>query len=397
MARLDREIALRMERRMSKLCSIDLGGPEAPTPDPAIGRAAEANAGIGREALDFSKQQWADQKAIAAKYEPYIQKVLQQQLDLGAKNAAQADDYINYMKGTFRPIEQGLANDATEFDTEAKRNELAGKAASDVEQAAELSDESARREAARYGVNTGDSNFAENLAGSSLNKTILKVGAMNQARTAARAEGRAFKFDVAGLGRNLPGAGATASSVALQAGAGAAGTATIPGTTARADSQVMNQGFNTGMAGNSSAGNLYQGVFDANMRRYGADMQAQAGMWQGLGTLGGMAGYAAIVSSRGVKVRKGKVDTEAIVEKVKKMPIERWQYKEGVADGGEHVGTYSEDFKELFGTEGDGKSIKVVDAIGVTLAAVQGLAKKVDRIENNQAARIAQKGVACPA
>ena len=64
------------------------------------------------------------------------------------------------------------------------------------------------------------------------------------------------------------------------------------------------------------------------------------------------------------------------------MPVDEWQYKRGVADGGKqrHVGPYAEDFKRETG-KGDGKTIPVVDAIGTTMGAVKELSAKVDRLD----------------
>ena len=290
--RLEQERAQRFEARMRRsICSLDLGGGDAPAPDPAIGRAAEANTEIGKEAIAFSRQQYEEGKPRQAKIDQLSDQVVQSFLAEQAKSSAQSDDYINYMKTTFRPLEQSLATDAATFDTEAKREELAGRAGADVEQAAAVSDATARRDAARFGVNPSDAAFSENLAGSSLNKAIIKTGAMNNARTTARAEGRAFKFDVAGLGRNLPGAGTTASQVALQAGSGAMRAGTTPAVNARSDTGVAQQGYGTAIGANSSAGNLYSNLYSGQMDAY---KTAQSGVNATTGAIGSVAGMAAM-------------------------------------------------------------------------------------------------------
>ncbi|CAJ0860523.1 hypothetical protein AMST5_01310 [freshwater sediment metagenome] len=62
------------------------------------------------------------------------------------------------------------------------------------------------------------------------------------------------------------------------------------------------------------------------------------------------------------------------------MPVEAWKYKEGEGDGGEHVGVMAQDFKRETGL-GDGKSIHVVDALGVAMGAIQELAEKVESLK----------------
>ena len=61
------------------------------------------------------------------------------------------------------------------------------------------------------------------------------------------------------------------------------------------------------------------------------------------------------------------------------MPVEKWKYKEGVSDEGHHIVQYAEDFKEQTGL-GDGKSINLIDGLGLTMKAVQELSSKVDKI-----------------
>ena len=55
-------------------------------------------------------------------------------------------------------------------------------------------------------------------------------------------------------------------------------------------------------------------------------------------------------------------------------------YKPGVEDGDRHIGPYAEDMKRNFGM-GDGKSVNLMDELGITMAALKGLADKVDRLE----------------
>ena len=57
--------------------------------------------------------------------------------------------------------------------------------------------------------------------------------------------------------------------------------------------------------------------------------------------------------------------------------VERWNYKPEVDLGNEtHIGPYAEEFKEKFGV-GDGRTINMIDAIGVLFAAVKGLESRM--------------------
>lgn len=110
-----------------------------------------------------------------------------------------------------------------------------------------------------------------------------------------------------------------------------------------------------------------------------------SGKSSGLGSLiGGGATMAGMMYSSSREFKEDKRPAEYVLEKVKSLPVERWNYKVGRGDGKEHIGPYAEDWAERFG--GSGKEISVVDSIGVLLKAVQELAAKVDELESERRA-----------
>jgi hypothetical protein len=315
--------------------------------------------------------------------------VVSNYLDTQKTETGRSDEYYSYMMDTFRPIEKSLAGEASSFDTEAKRAELAGQVGADVEQAAGASDAAARRDAARFGINPSDAAFSEGLAGSSLNKTIMKVGAMNNARTAARAEGRALKFDVTNLGRGLPQAAASSTALGMNAASGAMGAGTTSSSNARADAGMANTAFGT-------AANVRLGLGSLGIAQQQQDrLQQGQDFNQMMNIIGGGAALFSL-SSRKAKDRIGSVSEGDMVKAIKTMPVDRWRYKpdakkrlgrviEGDSriiepDADEHIGPYAEDFKKRFGV-GDGKKISIIDALGVTFAIAKGLAKQVDELK----------------
>lgn len=82
-------------------------------------------------------------------------------------------------------------------------------------------------------------------------------------------------------------------------------------------------------------------------------------------------------SSRTLKTGFESVDEEAVLEKLVAMPVTTWRYKDG-ADQPLHMGPVAEDFQAAFGLS-DGKGISSIDANGVTMAAVKGLHRKLER------------------
>jgi hypothetical protein len=80
----------------------------------------------------------------------------------------------------------------------------------------------------------------------------------------------------------------------------------------------------------------------------------------------------AALSSRRLKNKNVRIDDAKILEKLKKLDVEEWVYIGGKE---KHIGPYAEDFKELFGI-GDGKTINLMDAVGILMASVKALARQ---------------------
>ncbi|NNF34975.1 MAG: hypothetical protein HKN68_12755, partial [Saprospiraceae bacterium] len=85
-------------------------------------------------------------------------------------------------------------------------------------------------------------------------------------------------------------------------------------------------------------------------------------------------------SSRTFKHRFEQVDKIEILEKLVKLDILKWEYKE--SEEGTHLGPIAEDFYETFGLGSDEKYISTADADGVALAAIQGLYQENQELKN---------------
>ena len=82
-------------------------------------------------------------------------------------------------------------------------------------------------------------------------------------------------------------------------------------------------------------------------------------------------------SSRTVKKNISPVDGPTVLERVKSLPVSEWSY-EDERDGVRHMGPMAEDFHDAFGLGADDKHIASLDTAGVALAAIKGLAQKLD-------------------
>lgn len=90
-------------------------------------------------------------------------------------------------------------------------------------------------------------------------------------------------------------------------------------------------------------------------------------------TSGGLTVNGTFVSAsdRNRKTSIQPVDVRSILAKVAALPISSWAYK---ADAGTpHIGPMAQDFKRLFNVGTDDKTISMVDADGIALAAIKGL------------------------
>ena len=347
----------------------------------AMNTAAAANADISKEALAWYKQQYAEQapqRELAAKT---ANDVAQQQLATSKQNDAISNDYWNYQKNTFRPLEGGIVADAQNYDTAARRDQAAGRAMADVEQ--QFGNEAAQQQRAmtRMGVNPASGKFALMGNQMAMAQAAAKAGAANKARDNVELQGYARKMDAANMGRGLASSQATSAGVALNAGNSAVNNAGVPLTQANNAMATMGQGFGTAIQGNNSAGNLY----------------GQAAQMQGkdnglMGALGGIAGqfagsvagseWLAGLSDKNKKTNIKPVSDEQALDAVKSTPVSKWDYKPGAGDGGTHIGPMAQDVNRSMGEQAapGGKVLDLVTMNGMNMAATAALARKVDKL-----------------
>ena len=193
-----------------------MGKSSTPPPDyaplaQASKEAAEIQAGLGREQLAFAREQY-DRSA------PIMESIANQQMAAQSEQMAQARDYYNYQKDTYRPLERGIVADAERFNTEAYQNQLAGQAAADAGRAFGISQQQNQRAMASMGANPNSGRFAGMQNATGLQQAAMRANAMTGARNQAQQMGYARKLDAAGLGRGLAGASAAAYGGASNAG-----------------------------------------------------------------------------------------------------------------------------------------------------------------------------------
>lgn len=351
-------------------------------------RAAEANAAIAKESLEFYKQVYAEQAPERAKAAALNEKVSTAQLASMQQNDAISKDYWDYQKGTFRPLEAKIVSDAQDYDTEQRRESEAAKAAADVGMQAEVSRQSNTRQMQRMGVNPNSGKMLAIGNQMALGEAVAKAGAANKARSMVETQGYARKMDAANLGRGLASSQATSAGVALNAGNSAVTNAGVTMNQANQAAQTAGQGFTTAINANSSAGNLFATAAQAQGQDSGVmgALGSVAGAWAGSASGSGMisAGLKALpmLSDKNAKEDIKPVTDEQALEAVEKTPVSNWNYKPGMADGGNHTGPMAQDVQKNMGdaVAPGGKQIDPITMNGITMASVAALSRKVDKL-----------------
>lgn len=311
-----------------------MGGKSAPAPDysglaAANQYAAQVSERLGNRQMDMAQRQYNEMKPLA-------QRVAEQQMAAQTQQMQQAQDYYDYQRGTFRPVEQGLVRDAQEFSTAGYREQLARDAAAASAQAFGQTQAMAARAAAARGINMNSGAGLALQNQNALGLAAQRAQAMTGARTQAEQMGWARRMDVTGLGRNLAGASTAAYQGATGAGTSGLNTAMAPG---NALAQQFGQGVNTTMQG-AQLGIQGAGTMLSNqVSQNNAAMQAEGQMY------GAMLGAGATVAAR--SDRRLKEDIK-LVGKDERTGLNLYEFKYKGGSGDTYIGVMADEVKVNF-------------------------------------------------
>ena len=180
----------------------------------ASAEAARIQAGLGQNQLDFAREQYE-------RSAPVLESIANQQMQAQKEQMDQAQDYYQYQKDVYRPLEKSIVADAQNFNTEAYREQLASQAAADAGRAFGISQQQNQRAMASMGVNPNSGRFAGMQNASGLQQAAARAATMTGTRQQAEQMGYARQLDAAGLGRGLAGASLGAYGGATGAGSAA--------------------------------------------------------------------------------------------------------------------------------------------------------------------------------
>lgn len=359
------------------------GSSKAPKPDPRIAQAAQKQADLGQDWLSFAKDAFEQSKARQETIDKQTADVMAQQQGVADQQLKWAQQDRDRYNNVFVPAQDKFVNTAMNYDTPEKQEEAAAEASADVQNSAAKAQEAQARNAASMGVNPASGRYAGIDQNTVMNTALANAGAQNQARQLVRDKALGLQYQAANMGNMLPQQSNQTMGLGLGAGSDAIGLAQRNQQLFNGSTGIVNSGYAGAMSGYQGMSNSLNNLYGNQLNAWQAQNQQNAQKASGLGSfLGGVAGIASsfLPSDKNLKTNKRRLRAGAGLEAVNSMPIDTWKYKPGVADEGEHIGTYAQDFKKATG-KGDGKTIPVVDAVGISMKAIQDLSKEVKNIE----------------
>lgn len=250
---------------------------------------AREQLGLSREQFDFFRQQSLDELDFARQQAAQLlglqeralqssermnqvgERVAQAQIGLMEQARDFADRDRERWEQTFIPLQDRFIADAEAYDSEARREQEAARALSEVQRQADAQRANAEARLASMGIDP--SQFRSASIANMLGAQTAAAGAMqaNNARRAVEDRGRALRADAINLGMGLPAQATQAIGVSSGAGSAAVGAAG-----AAAGSQLS--GINTAAGLGSGAASLRQGALSSMGALTGSPMQwAQMG------------------------------------------------------------------------------------------------------------------------
>ncbi|CAM1656234.1 Intramolecular chaperone auto-processing domain [Bartonella choladocola] len=359
------------------------GSSKAPKPDPRIAQAAQKQADLGQDWLSFAKDAFGQSKARQETIDKQTADVMAQQQGVADQQLKWAQQDRDRYNNVFVPAQDKFVNTAMNYDTPEKQEEAAAEASADVQNSAAKAQEAQARNAASMGVNPASGRYAGIDQNTVMNTALANAGAQNQARQLVRDKALGLQYQAANMGNMLPQQSNQTMGLGLGAGSDAIGLAQRNQQLFNGSTGIVNSGYAGAMSGYQGMSNSLNNLYGNQLSAWQAQNQQNAQKASGLGSfLGGVAGIASsfLPSDKNLKTNKRHLRAGAGLEAVNSMPIDTWKYKPGVADEGEHIGTYAQDFKKATG-KGDGETIPTVDAIGISMKAIQDLSKEVKNIE----------------
>jgi hypothetical protein len=243
--------------------------------------AAAMNLQLGREQLEWAKEQYAMDREVTDQVIGEALKAQKMQTQWAKEDRARYKD-------VFQPLEDEYIQTAKEYDSEARREQEAGKAQTDVSQQFDLARTAAQDRLESFGVDPTQTRSQALDVSTRMQEAAARASAGNQARDRVEKTGLAMKADAVNMGKGLP-----AQAAAGMAGATNSGNQAVNSglATTATGSQAMNasQGWfaNANQANGQWANALTSG-YNMQLNRWKANQESSSGLGSALGMVAGM-------------------------------------------------------------------------------------------------------------
>ena len=268
-----------------------MGKPKAPAPPDYSGvaaaskEAAELSYKLGKEQLEWAKEQYGKDSAI---YERIVNGFLEDMDETSANAAKDRAFYEEY----YQPLEKELVEEAKTYDTAERRQQQMGSAQAGVAQQFDAQRENAQRELEAYGIDPSSTRYAALDAGIRTTQAAAQAATGTAASNRVEDVGRALRSEAINVGRGYPGQVASSYQTAAQAGQGAG---SLTGQATSVGGQTMGtapQYFASGNQAVQTWGNTLNMSYQNQLDRFKANQSASSGWGSALGLIGGIAGKA---------------------------------------------------------------------------------------------------------
>ena len=271
------------------------GGGSAPAPDPNIGLAQKQLADLSKEEWDMFKTdiypklleaQDKQEKRSQGMYD-ITTATMNQQLEYAKK------DRERYEEGGI-PAMQKIKADADLYNSDDEQERLAGQAKSDVATASQNAARDLEMRNRSYGIDPTSGTAIGLSNANSINQSLMEAQAVNQTRKAAKDIGLAKQANVYNMYAGLPAQADTAVKTGVSAGSTGLAAGQTQFNNAAAAGDTLGKGVAPAMSGWNSVGQIGVGKYNADVSAYRAEKEAEGAFYQGIGSMVGAVGGAAI-------------------------------------------------------------------------------------------------------
>ena len=261
-----------------------------PPPPPDNSAMASSNKEIAQMNLDYAREK---DKALAGDKERILgltEKATAQQMGIAQKESDRADSYYNDYQKTYQPVNQALARQASNYQSEGEQARLAGLAGADVAQGFANTEGQGLRARSRVGMGQPSAGAFAALNNDLMAKKALGIaGAETNARAQAMDKGTNMMTNVANIGNRLPGVSQTSNSIGLQGAGGAVNSANQSQGSFNTGYQIPGQYMTGAVNANNASANINNASFQNEFNNWATQGKMTSSLINAAGGVYGMS------------------------------------------------------------------------------------------------------------